>query len=169
MRRLTAAPGAAPTKHELLELKKIIESLLAPVVFGCRSPQLCSCFLAAPRSDRTITELPSPLRPAFKEPPPAGWKDATPHDEIGKGNWWEVFGDPQLNDLETQALMANQTLQAAVQNVLQSRASLAVTRSQQYPQIGAQPSLSGGRLAGTRAAPRQCGAALYGLPAHVAS
>jgi NodT family efflux transporter outer membrane factor (OMF) lipoprotein len=94
-----------------------------------------------------------PTPPAYKEPPPAGWKDATPHDEISKGNWWEVFGDPRLNDLETQALMANLTLQAAVQNVLQSRASLAVTRSQQYPQVAAQPQLTGGRVAGTRSVP----------------
>ena len=91
-----------------------------------------------------------PAPPAYKEPPPAGWKDATPHDEIAKGNWWEVFGDPQLNDLEMQAMTANLTLQAAVQRVLQARASLAVTRSQQYPQSSAQPHLTGGRVAGTR-------------------
>jgi NodT family efflux transporter outer membrane factor (OMF) lipoprotein len=110
---------------------------------------LSGCTPVGPNYQRA--SVPTP--PAFKEPPPAGWKDATPHDEISKGNWWEVFGDPQLNDLETQALMANQTLQAAVQNVLQSRANLAVSRSQQYPQIGAQPSLSGGRVAGTRPVP----------------
>ena len=91
-----------------------------------------------------------PTPPAYKEPPPAGWKDATPHDEIAKGNWWEVFGDPQLNDLEMQAMTANLTLQAAVQRVVEARASLAVTRSQQYPQASAQPQLSGGRVAGTR-------------------
>jgi outer membrane protein, multidrug efflux system len=94
-----------------------------------------------------------PTPPAYKEPPPAGWKDATPHDEISKGNWWEVFGDPQLNGLETQALTANQTLQAAVQRVLEARATLGVTRSQQYPQVSAQPSLAGGRVAGTRPLP----------------
>jgi multidrug efflux system outer membrane protein len=94
-----------------------------------------------------------PAPPAFKEPPPDGWKDATPHDEISKGNWWEVFGDPQLNDLEMQAMAANQTLQAAVQRVLESRASLAVTRSQQYPQVSAQPSLTGARIGGARPLP----------------
>lgn len=94
-----------------------------------------------------------PTPPAYKEPPPAGWKDATPHDEISKGNWWEVFGDPQLNDLEMQALTANQTLQAAVQRVLESRASLAVTRSQQYPQISSQPSLTGAREGAARPLP----------------
>lgn len=91
-----------------------------------------------------------PTPPAYKEPPPTGWKDATPHDEIAKGNWWEVFGDPQLNDLEMQALTANQTLQAAVQRVLEARSSLAVTRSQQYPQVSAQPQLNGGRVSGVR-------------------
>jgi len=94
-----------------------------------------------------------PAPPAYKEPPPAGWKDATPNDAISKGNWWEVFGDPQLNDLETQALASNQTLKAAVQRVLEARASFAVTRSQQYPNISGQPSLGGGREAGTRPLP----------------
>jgi len=94
-----------------------------------------------------------PTPPAYKEPPPAGWKDATPHDEISKGDWWQVFGDPQLNDLEMQAMAANQTLQAAVQRVLESRASLAVTRSQQYPQVSAQPSLAGTREGGARPLP----------------
>ena len=37
--------------------------------------------------------------PAFKEPPPAGWKEAQPRDEIAKGDWWVVFGDPVLNYL----------------------------------------------------------------------
>lgn len=118
---------------------------------ACAAPLLllAGCKTVGPNYQRA----PVPTPPAFKEPPPAGWKDATPHDEISKGNWWEVFGDSQLNDLETQALVANQTLQAAVQRVLESRASLAVTRSQQYPQVGAQPSFGGGRVAGTRPVP----------------
>lgn len=94
-----------------------------------------------------------PTPPAFKEPPPAGWKNATPQDEISKGDWWQVFGDPQLNDLEMQAMAANQTLQAAVQRVLEARASLGITRSQQYPQISAQPNFATGRVSGTRPIP----------------
>src|SRR5215831_7071439 len=48
--------------------------------------------------------------PAFKEAPPPGWKEAEPRDEIAKGNWWVVFGDPVLDGLEQQASTANQSL-----------------------------------------------------------
>ncbi len=42
-------------------------------------------------------------------------------DDISKGNWWEVFGDPELNDLETQAVAANQNLKAAAERVIEAR------------------------------------------------
>jgi outer membrane protein TolC len=41
--------------------------------------------------------------PAFKELTAAnfketdGWKFAKPNDNALKGNWWEIFNDPQLN------------------------------------------------------------------------
>jgi outer membrane protein TolC len=56
---------------------------------------------------------------AFKEPPPAGasgpdlWKPAQPKDEAGRGKWWEAFGDPELNALEEQIDVSNQTLALA--------------------------------------------------------
>ena len=31
---------------------------------------------------------------AYKEA--TGWKVAEPQDESNRGNWWEIFGDPQL-------------------------------------------------------------------------
>ena len=110
--------------------------------------------------------------PAWKEPPPAGWKDATPRDDISKGNWWEVFGDAQLNDLETQAIAGNPGLQAAVQRVLEARAQAKVTRAQQYPNVTAAPSLSGARASGTRPIPPGSTASAYSyeqivLPADV--
>ena len=43
-------------------------------------------------------------RPATQAPPPAyqeqgGWALARPADEQGRGPWWEIYGDPQLNQL----------------------------------------------------------------------
>ena len=48
------------------------------------------CRTLGPDYSRPAAETPA----AWKEPPPEGWKNATPSDEIGKGNWWEIFGDP---------------------------------------------------------------------------
>ena len=46
---------------------------------------------------------------AFKES--EGWKVAQPQDEIPRGKWWEMFNDPQLNALEEQVDVSNQTMQ----------------------------------------------------------
>jgi multidrug efflux system outer membrane protein len=80
---------------------------------------------------------PVDVPPAFKEPPPAGWKLAAPRDEIAKGDWWVVFGDSVLNDLEKQATVANQSLKAAVERVDQARALARVAQAQLYPTVSA--------------------------------
>jgi outer membrane protein, multidrug efflux system len=51
-----------------------------------------------------------------------------------------VFGDEELNGLETRAAAANQELKAAVASFDQARAIADVTRSQLFPQIGISPS-----------------------------
>jgi multidrug efflux system outer membrane protein len=91
-----------------------------------------------PNYQRPKSEVP----PAFKEAPPAGWKQAQPRDEIAKGDWWVVFGDPVLNELEKQATGANQSLKAAVERVDQAKALARVTQAQLYPSVNAEPSAS---------------------------
>ena len=55
----------------------------------------------------------------FKEPPPptfkedGHWKTATPQDDTLRDDWWEMFGDPQLNELEAQVNISNQNIAAA--------------------------------------------------------
>ena len=40
----------------------------------------------------------APMTAAYKED--QGWKLARPGDDVPRGNWWEIFGDPELNVLE---------------------------------------------------------------------
>jgi len=87
---------------------------------------------------------------AWKEPPPAGWKAATPSDEISKGNWWEVFGDPELNALETRAVTSNPSLQAAAQRVIEARASALAVRSNLFPPAAGGFGASRARTSGNR-------------------
>jgi multidrug efflux system outer membrane protein len=117
--------------------------LVIPIILvgGCRT--------VGPDYHRPAAEMPG----AWKEQPPEGWKNASPSDEIGKGNWWEVFADPELNNLETQAMAANQSLKAAVQRVLEARASAKATRANLYPVVSAEPSAGRARASGTRAEP----------------
>src|ERR1035437_3646584 len=52
-----------------------------------------------------------------------------------KGNWWEIFQDPQLNALEEKLSVSNQTLRAAQDQFLQARAALRISRSAQFPLV----------------------------------
>jgi multidrug efflux system outer membrane protein len=63
------------------------------------------------------------------------WKEGRPLDNVPKGNWWEIFGDTNLNGLELQAVQANQQLKAAVARVDEARATARVARSQLMPSL----------------------------------
>src|SRR5215471_2302308 len=49
--------------------------------------------------------------------------------------WWQVFNDPALKTLVTQALNQNYDLQVAVARIAQARALVGVARSELYPQV----------------------------------
>jgi hydrophobe/amphiphile efflux-1 (HAE1) family protein/NodT family efflux transporter outer membrane factor (OMF) lipoprotein len=70
------------------------------------------------------------------------WKQGQPLDNVPKGNWWEIFGDTNLNMLETQAVQANQQLKAAVARVDEARATARVARSQLMPNLSLDPSFT---------------------------
>jgi len=78
---------------------------------------------------------------AFKEAPlPASeagtWKSAQPADAAQRGQWWSIFNDATLNQLEDEALAANQDLKAAAARVRESRAGLDAARSAWFPDLG---------------------------------
>jgi len=70
------------------------------------------------------------------------WKAGQPLDNVPKGNWWAVFNDGKLNELESQALHANQELKAAVARVDESRAAARVARADLLPYLSADPSFT---------------------------
>ncbi len=71
------------------------------------------------------------------------WKAATPQDAAIKGNWWEMFQQPELNALEEQVTVTNnQTLAAAFENFLVARDVMKETRSELVPTVTAAPSVN---------------------------
>ncbi len=60
----------------------------------------------------------------------------------------EIYNDPQLNALEEQVAISNQSLKAAEANFRAARALVVTARSALYPTIGATPSYSNGRGSG---------------------
>ena len=88
---------------------------------------------------------------AFKELTPAdfpntdGWKVAQPSDSAIRGNWWEIFNDDQLNRLEAQLNVSNQTIAAATANFFAARAIVREARSQFFPTVTGGVSVTGER------------------------
>ena len=100
----------------------------------------CSCWPAA-RWDRT-TSGPRPPPAAYKEAAlPASeagsWKTAEPAEQALRGEWWKLFGDEGLNQLQEEALRANQNLQAAAARLTQARALQREARAAFFPSLDA--------------------------------
>jgi NodT family efflux transporter outer membrane factor (OMF) lipoprotein len=104
----------------------------------------------APRYQKPTTPAPT----AYKELTPDsakqvdGWKTASPNDAALRGNWWEVFDDPQLNAFEDQVNISNQTVVAALANFLSARAVVKQNISQFFPTATANPSVTRARRSG---------------------
>lgn len=59
--------------------------------------------------------------------------------------WWQVFQDPQLQELIRTALKENYDLLIATERINQARAQVAITRSSLFPQVSTNADFSGGR------------------------
>lgn len=82
------------------------------------------------------------------------WKAALPSEDAARGDWWKIFNDAYLDDLERRALEANQDLRAAAARVKEARALNQVARADLFPTVGA----------GLGATRQQPSAASQGLP-----
>lgn len=59
--------------------------------------------------------------------------------------WWQVFQDPQLQELIRTALKQNYDLQLATERINAARAQLGITRSNQFPQVQGTGNFNGGK------------------------
>jgi NodT family efflux transporter outer membrane factor (OMF) lipoprotein len=71
-----------------------------------------------------------------------GWKLATPQDDLAKGDWWRIYNDPELDQLEARVAISNQTLQADEANYREALALIAEARAGLFPTLNYNPSLT---------------------------
>ena len=80
-------------------------------------------------------QRPSVNTPArYKELP--GWIQAAPSADAPKGDWWTVFNDPLLNQLEPLVAVSNQTVRVDYANYQQALADVQIARSGLFPIVG---------------------------------
>ena len=87
---------------------------------------------------------------SFRAPEPLPSQEAA---SIADLKWFEVFHDQALQDLVRTALQRNYDLRDAVARMEEARASLGITRSNQYPNFGAGASVEINRLSRDGATP----------------
>jgi NodT family efflux transporter outer membrane factor (OMF) lipoprotein len=112
-----------------------------------RGPLPLACLVCLVLTSTACTVGPKYQRPearvptAYKELPPAsfkaadGWKVAQPNDEAPRGKWWEVFQAPELNALQEQVDISNQTLAVAEAQLRGARAAIGVARAALFPTV----------------------------------
>jgi multidrug efflux system outer membrane protein len=83
----------------------------------------------------------APVPPAFTGAS-ATTANGSGQNPIAYADWWKVFHDPLLNDLEAQADAANRDIKIAVTHLDQAAAVTKATRSQVFPTVGAVVSAS---------------------------
>jgi NodT family efflux transporter outer membrane factor (OMF) lipoprotein len=83
---------------------------------------------------------PAAMSTQFKELP--GWKEATPQDAAPKGQWWLVFNDPLLNQLESQVEISNQTLKEDEAAYRAAAALIDEARAGLFPTLAVAPGVT---------------------------
>jgi len=108
------------SKHLIATAPLFLPMVLSAVLGGC-----------------TLAPTPRPVvaTPAHYDAIPASWSEAAPADTAPRGPWWQAFGDPVLDDLETRAEAASPTLAAALARRNEARAVLGETAAALVPEI----------------------------------
>jgi multidrug efflux system outer membrane protein len=114
------------------KLRQLISIILASsLVGGC---------MVGPNYHRPAVQTPSAYRDL--EPNPQVQAQIASYADLP---WWQVFSDPQLQELIRTALKQNYDLQIATERIVAARAFLAVARSSLFPQVSGNGNFSGGK------------------------
>src|SRR5215469_2333364 len=117
----------------VIDMKKT-PVLLIPIIF------LSACTVG-PNYHRPSIDVPSAYRGAppqeTGQPQQNSSQQAPPSGEqsFGDQGWFEVFQDPQLQELVRTALKQNYDVRIAATRILEAQAQLGITRADQFPTV----------------------------------
>jgi outer membrane protein, multidrug efflux system len=113
---------------------------LAPFIAAIMTSSLVAGCAAGPSYHRPDVQTPTSYRDLSENPQVQA--QAASYADLP---WWQVFQDPQLQELIRTALKQNYDLQVATERINAARAQLAVTRSSLFPQVAANGNFAGGK------------------------
>ena len=115
--------------------------------------QKLAAFMAAMMSSSLVAGCsvgPNYHRPVVQ--PPTAYHDLSENPQVQAQAasyadlpWWQVFQDPQLQELIHTALKQNYDLQLATEHINAARAQVAIARSRVFPQVQGNGDFSGGK------------------------
>jgi len=105
--------------------------LIATLLAGC---------MVGPNYHRPVVQAPTTFRDLSENP--QAQAQAASYADLP---WWQVFQDPQLQELIRTALKQNYDLQIATERINAGRAQVAITRSNLFPQVQGNGDFSGGK------------------------
>jgi len=118
-----------------MQFTKLVKVLIAPVGFGL----LAGC-MVGPNYHRPAVQTPAVYRDLSQNPQPQA--QASSYADLP---WWQVFQDPQLQELVRTALKQNYDLQIATERINAARAAVTITRSSLFPQLAGNGTFTGGK------------------------
>jgi multidrug efflux system outer membrane protein len=124
-------------------MKKLAASFSATVA----TIVMAGC-MVGPNYHRPAIQTPGVYRDPSQDPQAQIQAQATSFADLP---WWQVFQDPQLQQLIRTALKENYDLQLATERITAARAEVAVTRSSLFPQVGGNANFAGGKDPTTQA------------------
>jgi multidrug efflux system outer membrane protein len=106
-------------------------SLAATLLAGC---------MVGPNYHRPAVQTPASFRDLSNNP--QAQAQAASYADLP---WWQVFQDPQLQELIRIAIKQNYDLQLATERINAARDQVAITRSSLFPQVAANGNFTGGK------------------------
>lgn len=98
---------------------------------------IIAAFLSACTTPVPVTPVSIEIPAAFKEAKEWGlWKATRPDAASVPDDWWTLFNDTALNDLQKQVLVGNENLKASAAQVELARAALGTARAPASPNLG---------------------------------
>jgi multidrug efflux system outer membrane protein len=128
-------------------MKKMASFLSMSAILAATSATiLMTGCMVGPNYHRPVIQTPTVYRDLSENP-----QAQTQAASFADLPWWQVFQDPQMQELIRAALKENYDLQLAMERIAAARAQVAITRSSLFPQVGANGTFSGGKDPSTQA------------------